>query len=66
MLTLLTLFHPLRKNPVISANFLVWKFSVLKGTVFARNYAENVFPQKFHTRKLGKITAFYVVRGVPK
>ena len=28
---------------------------------FARNYAEIVFPQNFHTRKLGEITVLFAV-----
>ena len=27
----------------------------------AQNYAETVFPQNFHTRKLGEIMEFYAV-----
>ena len=53
-------------NTLILPNFLVWKFcekapfSHSFGQ-FTRNSAETDFPQNFHTRKLGKITAFYAL-----
>ena len=37
---------------VISPNFVEWKFC-------EKAHANCTFPQNFHTRKLGKITAFY-------
>ena len=48
------------KNTVISPNFLVWKFCGKAQFPYsfgrlARNYAETVFPQNFHTRKYGEI-----------
>ena len=54
------------KNTVISPNFLVWKFCGKAQFPhsfgrFARNYAETVFPQDFHTRKLDEITVFFAV-----
>ena len=39
------------KNPVISPNFLVWKFC-----------GKGQFPHSFHTRKLGEITGFFAVQ----
>ena len=55
------------KNPVISPNFLGWKFCGKAQFLhsfgrIARNYAETVpVPQNFHTTKLGEITGFFAV-----
>ena len=53
------------KNTVISPNFLVWTFcgkaQFPQSFGRRRNYAETVFRQNFHTRKLGQITVFYAV-----
>ena len=35
---------------------MLWKLRI------ARNYAETVFPQNFHTMKLGEITVFSGVK----
>ena len=48
------------KKPVISLNFLVWKFC---GKKLCRNCS---FPQNFHTRKLCAITVFFAVRHILK
>ena len=47
------------QNAVISPNFLVWTFC---GKAISPKLCGNcVFPQNFHTRKSGEITAFYAV-----
>ena len=59
-------FKITEKNTVISSDFLVWKFCGKSqfphgfGRI-ARNYAETVFPQNFHTRKSGEVTVFFPV-----
>ena len=52
------------KNTVISPNILLCKFCGKAQFPhsfgrFARNYAETVFAQNFHTRKLGDIIVFF-------
>ena len=51
------------KKIVISPNFPVWKFS---GKAQLRHMQKCAFPQHFHTRKLGEITEFFVVKASDK
>ena len=47
-----------------SPNFLAWKFcgkTEFPRRRFVRNSAETVFPQSFHTRKIGDIKVIYAV-----
>ena len=47
------------KTPVISPNFLVWKFC---GKAQIPHSCGNcAFPQNFHTRKSGEITVFFAM-----
>ena len=54
------------KNIEISPNFLVWKFlgkavSAEFWAVRAKLWGNCVFPQTFHTRKLGQISVYYAI-----
>ena len=55
MITARPLEEPTAKNPVISPNFLVWKFCG------KAQFPHCAFPQNLHTRKLGEITGFFAV-----
>ena len=52
------------ENTVISPNFLVLKFcgKAQFAHRFDRNRADTTFLQNFHTRKLGEITVFFVLK----
>ena len=54
------------ENTVISSNFLVWKFYGKAQFLAIRSklWGNCVFPQNFHTRKLGEITVLYAVLEV--
>ena len=58
------------KNAEILPNFLVWKFFENQPTASAEFRANRskpklcgnyVFPENFHTKKLGELTVFYAV-----
>ena len=53
------------KNPVISPNFLLWKFcgkaQFPEFHSCPKLCGNCAFPQNFHTRKLGQITGFFAV-----